>query len=109
MLVMLVACMACKAHTDGMEADSSQYMDSAAIRHAARVCHRRNKVLKACAWTSLSIGTVGTVGGFYLGALFSLPDADENMHNSRAPDIIMMSGLALMGGSIPMFIFAHKN
>lgn len=109
LLLFLATAATGKSQTVNPGAPTAQGTDSAATQALARTCLRRNHTLKALAWTSAAVGTVATAGGFVAAVAIGLGDTDQSAKDSKAPGIVMLSGLALATGSIPLFIIAHKN
>lgn len=67
---------------------------------------KRHKVLKACAWTSVSAGAVLIYGGLVWGLASGYVD---DIKEGKGWAIMMGTGAGLAAASIPLFVYSRKN
>ncbi|MDR0938169.1 MAG: hypothetical protein LBN29_02270 [Mediterranea sp.] len=70
---------------------------------------KRHRILKGCAWTTLSVGGGGMLVGLF-GDIVNELDTDSDSKGDKALwKGVFYSGLCLAVSSIPLFVFSHKN
>lgn len=71
---------------------------------------KKYKVLKACAWTSLTVGVCATTGGFVWGACNAMDYEEYGHRRSKAGWATVAGiGIGMTVASIPMFVCSRKN
>jgi len=87
---------------------SSQYADTVATMQARDYLQKSNKQ-KTAGWILFSSGAVLASIGIIVTSTTALGDLIEGDEGSTGGPILMLTGLAGMVGSIPLFLAAGKN